>query len=585
LKLKYSIIFVTYFIFKMRKLNTIFQLIFGNSEDNILEDQVPLVLSFTTATLSLIAVALNFALRLSPLMIFIPLCAAVAMFFVFYNLRNGKKRFFYKVLMVAIAFMYFNFIWFYNYRSYGPNLYLFLLLFIFIIMIFDGKSRLLFSSFLLINILALFLVEYYTNEMVTRYKDEETRIIDHYASFIIYLAFTSIMALIIRYYYLLESRKAKSSDELKSTFLSNISHEIRTPMSAIMGFSKLLDYTNSEKEQGQYIKIINENGKILMQLFEDIIDISRMETGMFDIFRKGFNLNPVMEELRKLIRKDLDQQNKQDVKLTLVTSPCDISIYTDEHRLRQILINLLSNASKFTMKGEISFGYKLNGNEVEFFVSDTGIGIKEKYFKEIFTRFYKIENSEYTALPRGSGIGLSIVKLLVERLGGSIGFNSEYGKGSTFRFVLPDVLLDELLKTEAPLPEIYAFNKKNLVLVVDDDESNMMLITNMLKKIGVSYCQAGNGQEAIDMFNKYNQVNLVLLDINMPVMNGFEALRRLKALNPMLPVVALTAHAMASERENMINEGFDDYISKPVYHNLLVDCLLKYLSIKAKVAI
>ncbi len=566
----------------MRVRKNLLQILFGNHEDKMLEDQIPVVLSFATATLSLVASLLNIIIGLSPILIIIPLCAAVAMFFIYFKLRNSENKFLYKVWMAIVAFIYLNFLWFYNYASIGPNLYLFLIFFIFIIIIFEKKSRLVFSSLILLNILLLFMVEVYANDILSRYPDDKTRILDTYFSFILYLGFTLIMTLAIRYYFLLERGKARRSDQLKSAFLSNMSHEIRTPMSAILGFSKLLDYTDSETERNEYVQIINENGKMLMQLLDDIIDMSKLDAGQFDVYKSGFSLNSVMDELKKVLQLNLEQQKKYNIKLTLLTEPGDISVFTDENRFRQILYNLLSNAVKFTNEGEVSFGYKLEGNAVGFFVSDTGIGIKDQFKKEIFKRFYKVENSDYIRLPGGSGIGLSIVKLLVEKLGGNISFESEYGKGTTFRFVLPEVLLEKLPEPEVPISTIYVFSPRNTILAVDDDISNLMLIKNMLNKMGVTCIEAGNGQEAIDLYKQNKQINLVLLDLNMPVMSGSEALLELKTLNPALPVIALTAYAMQSDKEKAMAEGFDDYLTKPIYYQVLVSCLRKYLMLQAK---
>lgn len=562
----------------MQNRNNIFKQLFGNPEENILEDQVPIVLSFATATLSLVAMILNIFLDLSLLMILIPLGASVAMFFVCYKLRFSQKKYSYKVLMAVISFIYFNFLWYNNYASSGPTLYLFLLFFIFVIIIFDGKSRLFFSSLVLLNILVLFLIEYFRRDIITQYSDEETRIIDTYVSFFIYLAFTSVLALVIRYYYLLERRKAKRSDQLKSAFLSNMSHEIRTPMNAILGFSKLLDYAKSDTERNEYVNIINENGKMLIELLDDILDMSKLDAGQFDISIKPFLLNNTMQELEKVIRLNLDQQNKKHVKLNLVADPGIISIYSDENRLKQILYNLLTNATKFTLHGEIAFGYKVHDKDVEFFVNDTGIGIKEEYIKDIFNRFYKVDNAAYTTLPRGTGIGLSISRVLVEKLGGNISVTSVYEKGSTFRFTLPSVLVDSVPAPKEKASLEGTFSLAGSVLVTEDDASNMLLITTILKKLGVAYIKAFNGVEALEIYREHPEIELVLMDINLPLMDGFETLRQIKLIKPDLPVVALTAHAMQSDMDKALSSGFDGYISKPIDQVVLVEYLKKFLS-------
>ena len=563
---------------EMHKNKNILQVIFGNPEDNTLEDQIPIVLSFATASLSLIAMTLNTIFGFSLILILIPLVASVAMFFVYYKLLHSKHKYFYKVLMAVVAFTYFNFLWINNYASSGPTLYLFLLFFIFLIIIFEDTSRIVLACLLLANIMVLFYFEYYRDDLIPHYVDEKTRVMDIYFSFFIYLVFTSILALILRYYYRLERSKAKKSDELKSAFLSNMSHEIRTPMNAILGFSNLLDYAKSEEERNEYVSIINDNGKILIALLDDIMDMSKMDAGQFEIYKKSFELDPVMQELGKVIRLSLDHQNKRDVKLTLVSSLQGISIFSDETRLKQVLYNFLTNASKFTFKGEITYGFEVKEKDVEFFVTDSGIGIKEEHFKDIFTRFYKIKNPEINTLPRGAGIGLSISRIIAEKLGGSISFHSVYGQGSTFRFVLPSVVVETAPSLKVKALSDINFNSAGTVLITEDDISNMKVLTHILSKIGVAYQVAFDGEEALEVFKKFPEINLVLMDINLPLMNGYDAMRELKILNAGLPVVALTAHAMNADKEKALSAGFDGYITKPIDQTALIECLRKYLS-------
>lgn len=261
----------------------------------------------------------------------------------------------------------------------------------------------------------------------------------------------------------------------------------------------------------------------------------------------------------------------------MVSEPGIISVYTDENRLKQVLYNFLTNASKFTLKGEITFGYKVKDKDVEFFVTDTGIGIKEEYLSAIFNRFYKVNNVEYTTLPRGSGIGLSISKILIEKMGGTVSVNSVYGKGSAFSFILPSVILETVPEPEVKSFSGIAFNPAGSVLVTEDDNSNMLLITIMLRKYGVAFEVASNGVEALEVFRNHPDIELVLMDINMPLMNGYEAMRELKVIKPGIPVVALTAHAMLADKEKALAAGFDGYITKPVDQLVLAGCLKKYL--------
>ncbi len=568
----------------MQTLRKTLEFIFGNPDDKNLEDHIPIVLSFTTATLSLVASVSNIIIGLAPILNYIALTSTISMYFVYYMLRKGHNPYFYKLLMTVTCFLYFNLLWFTNYASSGPNLYLFLLFLVFLLMIFEGRHRIFFLSFLVVNIMVLFYIEHQNISTMPHYISENDRIDDIYISFFIYLVFTFVMAMSIRYYYLKERNNAKRSDHLKSAFLANMSHEIRTPMSAILGFSKLLDYASSDDERRGYVSIINENGKMLMQLLDDIIDMSKMDAGQFDITKKGFSLNTLLDEMNKATCLLLEQLGKKNIMLTVVTAPHDVFVYTDESRLRQILFNFLSNAAKFTMHGKISFGYSLVNKDIAFFVSDTGIGIEEEYSEKIFNRFFKVENLGQDTLPRGTGIGLSIVKILVEKLGGHITLESEYGKGSVFRFVLPEIVIQKLPDVLIEDDPNLVFSPKNKVLIVEDDISNMMLAANVLKKLGLPFLQAVNGELAIESYKQHPEINLVLLDINLPIMDGYATVRELKKLSPDLPVVAVTAHAMSDEKESAFNTGFDDYITKPVERSVLLECLRKYLILKSKLS-
>jgi CheY-like chemotaxis protein len=233
------------------------------------------------------------------------------------------------------------------------------------------------------------------------------------------------------------------------------------------------------------------------------------------------------------------------------------------------------------MKGEITFGYETRDGQVRFFVSDTGIGIKQEDMGAIFDRFYKVENSEFTSLPRGSGIGLTISEMIVEKLGGRFAFDSVYGKGSTFSFIIPaksylESDLGNALKSTSS-------SRAGKVLVTEDEESNMLLITTLLTRMKVPFYTSSNGAEALELYKSGKKISLVLMDINMPLMNGFDAMIALKKLNPDLPVVALTAYAMQIEKQKALDAGFNDYLSKPVNQKHLEDCFKRFIGFESPV--
>ncbi|MGC9341719.1 MAG: PAS domain S-box protein [Bacteroidales bacterium] len=380
--------------------------------------------------------------------------------------------------------------------------------------------------------------------------------------------------------------KAEESDRLKTAFLSNMSHEIRTPMNAIIGFSDLLSRAvvkrNEEKEE--YVKQINFAADTLMRLIDDIIDISKIEAGQLKMNPSIFSLKSLFEEIGPMFHKSLEQQNKTHIDLVEKNyfPADDIQLHTDEFRLKQIFSNLLSNAIKFTTQGTISYGVKsVAKNEISFFVSDTGVGIEPGKQEYIFDRFRQgHENKE--VFYGGTGLGLTISKNLVSLMGGELKVKSVMGEGSEFYFTLP------YKETKLDIPdEVINIDRGSgnwsdkTFLIAEDDASNYFLLHENLKKFKVNILWAKTGIEAVETFkNSPNSIDLILMDVQMPEMNGYEATRLIKELNPEVPVIAQTAYAMAGEREASLKAGCDDYISKPLIMNELLFILNKYLDRK-----
>jgi PAS domain S-box-containing protein len=381
--------------------------------------------------------------------------------------------------------------------------------------------------------------------------------------------------------------KAEESDKLKSAFLSNMSHEIRTPMNAILGFSTLLsDSSVSEEERLEFIRIIRDRGKDLMRIIDDIIDVAKIESGQIKVEIKECPVNVLLTNLLVTLTEVKRKQAKTHLILNCLpgNSDKDFSILTDGNRLRQVLTNLIENAIKFTDQGKVEFGYTLKsiGNDpvIEFFVTDTGIGIREEMQDMIFERFRQVDDTN-TRKYGGTGLGLTISKNLIQLLGGEISLESVKGKGTSFFVRLP-------MQVTASKPAEVAVKQKihesgmpdwssKQILVAEDEESNYFLLSRILKKTGVNLLWARNGIEAIDLF-KANQVDLVLMDIRMPVMDGYEATNAIKNINKNLPVIAQTAYALKGEREKSLTAGCDNYISKPIDSRELIAVLGKYLN-------
>ncbi len=375
--------------------------------------------------------------------------------------------------------------------------------------------------------------------------------------------------------------KAEEADQLKSAFLSNMSHEIRTPMNAILGFTTLLSKSGlSEEDKNKYITYIQNSGKNLLTLINDIIDIAKIEAKQLKLEYSTVDLNQLLDELREQTIQHVNRLEKKDLKVSLFKGKENIVIDTDPHRLRQVLSNLLNNAVKFTDEGAIEFGYECKQNNIQFFVKDTGIGIPEQEFKEIFKRFGQ-SNAITSGHHEGTGLGLAISKNIVELLHGEIWVKSVVGQGSCFYFLLPLKAFINNNKQEKEKtiqePSLKKIQNKS-ILVVEDVEENYWLIRELLKEYGPIITWATDGEEAIDILTHQKKFDLVLLDIKMPGISGFETLEILKERNlKNTPVIAQTAYALSNEHEKCLQAGFDDYISKPIEKSKLAAIVSKWL--------
>ena len=372
--------------------------------------------------------------------------------------------------------------------------------------------------------------------------------------------------------------KAEESDKLKTAFLHNISHEIRTPLNAIVGFSSLLDDLNlSRDQQKSFIEIINKSSDHLLEIINDIIEISNIEAGIVKVNENDLDLNNLIEELFIQFNLDSDRKNVQ-LERTIGIQNEKVIIRTDKTKLVQIISNLLSNSLKFTDTGIIKFGYSTEGNNIQFYVSDTGKGIPQNKFNKIFDRFYQVEHNE-NRLYEGTGLGLSICKAYVELLGGQIWLTSNVGEGTTFYFTIPFNGVNISLKSNTNFitEELSAITLNKTILIAEDDDNNYRLLCEILKSPGYKIIRAKNGIEALEIVKSAPEIDLILMDIKMPVLDGFEATRKIKDTHPDIPLIALTSYTSESDKKIASNIGFADFISKPYSRKILIDALNRIL--------
>lgn len=368
---------------------------------------------------------------------------------------------------------------------------------------------------------------------------------------------------------LIEARnKAERSDKLKDAFLQNLSHEIRTPLNAIVGFSGLLEETEnlSNEKLNYYTSIINNSSKQLLSVVSDVLTISSIQTGQITIHSDVVDINNLFDELYDTYYPMVEEKNIY-FKCSKQMETDRINIRTDESKLTEILNNLLSNAIKFTNKGSIELGYRIVSNNIEFYVKDTGIGISKDDQISIFERFRQAEESIHTNYG-GTGLGLSISKSFAEMLNGTISVDSEPNIGSTFCLSIPYDSIEEEKIKQKPLIGLPPSLK---ILIAEDEIYNYLLLETILTRNGNTLYHASNGKEAVEIFRENLTIDVILMDIKMPIMDGITAFKEIRKVNTKVPVIAQTAYALDNDRTRLLELGFFDYIVKPVKADELIE--------------
>lgn len=381
---------------------------------------------------------------------------------------------------------------------------------------------------------------------------------------------------------------AEESDRLKSAFLANMSHEIRTPMNGILGFAELLKEPElSGEKQQAYISIIEQSGTRMLNIINDIIDISKIEAGLMNLKISDTNINDNIEYLYTFFKPEVEGKG-MTLQFKAPLSAQEATIATDREKAYAILTNLVKNAIKYSNEGTIELGYELFAGAapalplsgkamLQFYVKDTGLGIPKEKHKAIFERFIQADNSN-TKTYQGAGLGLAITKAYVEMLGGKIWVESEEGIGSTFYFTLP--YQPVAIKTGINEKSGNANNtdevRKLKVLIAEDDKISEMLLENTVKAFSNDILKVRNGIEALEACRRHPEIDLVLMDIQMPEMTGYEATQKIREFNNDVVIIAQTANALSADRDKAIEAGCNDYISKPIKKMELLALVKKY---------
>ena len=498
----------------------------------------------------------------------------------YFLVRFTRQLFLTKLILTSLGLIMLDWTWYAKYLSNGPVLYFILIFGALILWMWEGRLLAAFMGFYYLNFIVLFLIESNAHGAVLEYPENSLRSFDIYMSVVLYSVLLFFLLYSVKMDFKRKHEKAVKSDKLKSAFLANMSHEIRTPMNSIVGFSDLLTKETDPADYEHYISIIKDNSQNLLRLINDIIDLSKIEAGDLEIIQSDFDVGELLADCHAYYSIDLENRGKSNIEISYNLPEGGLLIRNDYMRLKQILSNLLSNAIKFTSQGSITFGCKKSGKDLIFSVSDTGTGIPEEDHDKIFNRFttfnYQGMNTE------GSGIGLSIVEKIVSFLEGSVRFTSINGVGTTFFVTVPYISPSKKNKTSHKSKNTMklSFEKKSAksILLVEDEKNSQDLLILMLKPLNMEIHNVTDGNEAIRHVIKNPDTSLVLMDLKLPFLDGYEATRMIKKVNPKIPIIAQTAYAMAGDREKALAAGCDDYITKPLSSSTLLPMIKAHLN-------
>ena len=515
--------------------------------------------------------------------------AVLSFVLLFYAYKSGRYQFCYVVTIIMIFLMMFPYLFFKSggYKGGMVSFYIFGILFT--VFMLEGKVMF-FTSFMeMVVYIATIMIAYQNPQMVVWFSSEKEVVMDLLIGFCASsISVAAVMYLHFRMYnkqqeILEEARiEAQSANKAKSTFLANMSHEIRTPINVMLGMNEMILRESECEEIRQYAKSIERSGGYLISLINNILDISRIESGKMEIEEGKYELRQLLDEVMLIAEKQAEQKS---LKMNLIfdkTLPA--YLIGDVIHIKQILLNLINNAVKYTKEGQIDIKVSKNAEETKliFEVKDTGIGIKEENLPVLFDAFMRVDSKKNKKI-KGTGLGLAIAKQLAEQMDGMIWVESVYGKGSSFFVQLPMKKVSDGKISNVEWKETDERKRRSFVapqakiLIVDDNPENLMVTRSLLKRTAVFVDTAASGEECVHKVRQ-NVYDLILLDYMMPQMDGIDTIRELKKdVQFHIPVIALTADVTKGIEQTFLREGFCAYLSKPVMWSKLEDLLMKYL--------
>jgi len=558
---------------------SIHQAIFGDPEQISSERYFISMITFLTAVVLILLIIFHFSLHLKTTPALLACSGTIILFACYYLARFRNYYIVPKIVMTILGLVMFDIIWYTDYLSSGPILFFTFIYAGLVTWFWSGKWLMVFLAYFFVNLAFMGYIDANAGDMMFVYPSRALKSTDLFLTLFTLSVLFILLLYFIKTEFSRQKEKAIKSDNLKSSFLANMSHEIRTPMNSIIGFSQLLENETEEEKRELYLKIIQASGNNLLRLIDDIIDLSKIESGNLEVKMSGVSIRSLFLELNDMYTLELKKRQKDRVQLEFSLPNGDLAVKTDLLRLRQILSNLMSNAVKFTSQGVIRITCEKIRQELVFRISDTGVGIPPEDQSRIFDRFIKFDYQDMNQ--EGSGIGLSIVQKLVKALNGRIWFTSTVGLGSDFYFSLPYVPENDdhqLSKTMLRTVKQPRLESSKSILLVEDVESSAILIKEGLRDLGVEIHQVDNGLDAIRFVELNPGASLVLMDIKLPLMNGYEATRIIKKINPDITVIAQTAYAMLGDREKALDAGFDDYLIKPIDIGHLQKLVIRHFS-------